>query len=34
MIKIDILITGDKDFKEVKIERLEIVTALEFVEKY
>ena len=31
---VDILITGDKDFKEVKIERPEILTATEFLEKY
>lgn len=31
---VDILITGDKDFKEVKVERPEILTASEFMEKY
>ena len=31
---VDILITGDKDFKEVNIERPEILTATEFLEKY
>ncbi len=31
---VDILITGDKDFKEVEIERPEILTATEFFEKY
>lgn len=31
---VDILITGDKDFKEVKVERPEILTASEFMQKY
>ena len=31
---VDILITGDKDFKDVKIERPEILTCTEFLEKY
>lgn len=31
---VDILITGDKDFKEVKVEKPEILTASEFMEKY
>ncbi len=31
---VDILITGDKDFKEVEIERPEILTATEFFKKY
>lgn len=31
---VDILITGDKDFKDVKIERPEILTCAEFLEKY
>lgn len=31
---VDILITGDKDFKEVKVERPEILTASEFMKKY
>jgi putative PIN family toxin of toxin-antitoxin system len=31
---VDILITGDKDFKDVEIERPEIVTPKEFLEKY
>ena len=29
-----ILITGDKDFKDVKIERPEILTCTEFLERY
>ena len=31
---IDILITGDKDFSELEIEKPEILTPAEFVEKY
>lgn len=31
---VDIFITGDKDFNDVKIERPEIMTAAEFLEKY
>ena len=31
---VDILITGDKDFKDIKIERPEILTPKKFFEKY
>ena len=31
---VDILITGDKDFKDVKIDKPEILTTNEFLEKY
>ncbi len=31
---VDILITGDKDFKDVEIEKPEIMTPSEFLEKY
>ena len=31
---VDVLITGDKDFDEIKIERPEIMTATEFLKKY
>lgn len=31
---VDILITGDKDFKDVKLEKPEILTATEFMKKY
>jgi predicted nucleic acid-binding protein len=31
---VDIMITGDKDFKNIEIERPEIVTPKEFLEKY
>ena len=31
---VDVLITGDKDFKDVDIERPEICTPSEFLEKY
>lgn len=31
---VDILITGDKDFEDVEIERPEIMTPKEFLEKY
>lgn len=31
---VDIFITGDKDFKEVKINKPKIMTAAEFLEKY
>lgn len=31
---IDIFITGDKDFKDVKINKPKIMTATEFLEKY
>jgi len=31
---VDILITGDKDFKAVEIERPEILTAREFLDRY
>ena len=31
---VDILITGDKDFADVDIERPEILTPKEFLEKY
>lgn len=31
---VDVLITGDKDFKDVKIKQPEILTAREFLEKY
>lgn len=31
---VDILITGDKDFEDIKIERPEIMTPKEFLEKY
>jgi len=31
---VDIFITGDKDFKYISIERPEILTASEFLEKY
>lgn len=31
---VDILITGDKDFADVDVERPEIVTPREFIEKY
>ena len=34
VIGIDNFITGDKDFKDVKVDRLEIMTASEFLEKY
>ena len=32
--KVDVFVTGDKDFDDVKIEKPEILTAAEFVEKY
>lgn len=31
---VDILITGDKDFKDIEIERPEILTPKEFLERY
>ena len=31
---VDILITGDKDFEDIEIEKPEIMTANEFLEKY
>lgn len=31
---VDIFITGDKDFKDVKVDRPDIMTASEFLEKY
>lgn len=31
---VDIFITGDKDFEDVNIEKPEIMTAIEFLEKY
>jgi len=31
---VDILITGDKDFEDIKIERPEILTPKRFLEKY
>ena len=31
---VDILITGDKDFSEVSIERPDILTPAEFIEQY
>ncbi len=31
---VDIFITGDKDFKDISIEKPEILTASEFLEKY
>jgi len=31
---VDVLITGDKDFEDVEIERPEIMTPKEFFEKY
>jgi predicted nucleic acid-binding protein len=31
---VDILITGDKDFSEVEIEKPEILTPAQFLEKY
>ncbi len=31
---VDILITGDKDFKDIEIERPEILTPKEFLDKY
>lgn len=31
---VDVLITGDKDFKDVQIKQPEILTAREFLEKY
>ncbi len=31
---VDILITGDKDFAEVNVERPEIMTPTEFLEQY
>ena len=31
---VDVFITGDKDFKDVNIDRPEIMTATEFLEKY
>lgn len=31
---VDILITGDKDFKDIDIDRPEIITPTEFLEKY
>lgn len=32
--KVDILITGDKDFEDITIEKPEIITPSEFLEKY
>lgn len=32
--EVDILITGDKDFSELDIEKPEILTPKEFLEKY
>ena len=32
--EVDILVTGDSDFSDVKIEKPEILTPAEFVEKY
>jgi predicted nucleic acid-binding protein len=32
--QIDLLITGDKDFFEVKVDRPEIMAPLDFLEKY
>lgn len=31
---VDILVTGDKDFSDVEIEKPEILTPIEFAEKY
>lgn len=31
---VDILITGDKDFKGIEVERPEILTPKEFLDKY
>ena len=31
---VDILITGDKDFEDIEIEKPEIMTTNEFLEKY
>lgn len=31
---VDVFITGDKDFKEIKIDKPEILTAVEFLKKY
>jgi predicted nucleic acid-binding protein len=31
---VDILITGDKDFSEIEIEKPEILTPIKFLEKY
>ena len=31
---VDVFITGDKDFSEVEIERPEILTPSEFIERY
>jgi len=32
--EVDVLITGDKDFFEVKIDKPEIITPREYLEKY
>jgi len=32
--KVDVFITGDKDFKEVNVEKPEILTPAEFVKKF
>ena len=32
--KVDILITGDKDFQSLKLQNLLIMTPTEFIEKY
>ena len=31
---VDVFITGDKDFEDIDIEKTEILTATEFIEKY
>ena len=31
---VDVFITGDKDFEDIEIEKTEILTATEFIEKY
>ena len=33
-VMLDIFITGDKDFNDVKIDKPEIMTATEFLENY
>ena len=34
MLDSDILITGDKDFEDLGLEKPEIITATKFIEKY
>ena len=31
---VDVLITGDRDFEDVRVERPEIMTPVEFIKKY